>query len=96
MKISFLQHLDPARPRNSRNHDISEMKPSLDQVFSGWHEYLQLLDGQPAILLDLSPRLSNKQMLQVEKLVRIFGQMLARLGLGPLEVEEELTGWHCG
>ena len=71
VKISFL-HLDPARPRNSRNHDISEMKPSLDQVFSGWHEYLQLLEGQPAILLDLSPRLSNKQMLQVEKLVENF------------------------
>ena len=34
VKISFL-HLDPARPRNSRSHDISEMKPSLDQVFSG-------------------------------------------------------------
>ena len=70
-KVAFL-HLDPARPRNSRAHALSEMAPRLDEVFSGWKEHIvETVDG-PAILLDLSPRISTAQMLEVEALVESF------------------------
>ena len=29
-------HLDPARPRNSRTHDLSEMEPNISDVFKAW------------------------------------------------------------
>ena len=69
--IAFL-HLDPARPRNSRAHALSEMAPRLDEVFMGWKPYLKCSESGPAILLDLSPRLSSVQMIEVEDLVEEF------------------------
>ena len=69
--VAFL-HLDPARPRNSRAHALSEMAPRLDEVFAGWKPYLAVGNTGPAILLDLSPRLSSDQMLEVEDLVEQF------------------------
>ena len=71
LKVALL-HLDPARPRNSRTHGIDEMNPKLDEVFSAWKD--QLIEGElgPAILLDLSPRLTNEQRLEVESIVETF------------------------
>ena len=69
--VAFL-HLDPARPRNSRAHSLSEMAPRLDEVFAGWKNHLKCGKFGPAILLDLSPRLSSFQMLEVEDLVEKF------------------------
>ena len=71
LKIALL-HLDPARPRNSREHSLSEMAPKLQDVFAGWQDYLLTSPNGPPILLDLSPRLSNEQMLEVESLVEQF------------------------
>ena len=69
--VAFL-HLDPARPRNSRAHALTEMEPRLDEVFAGWKPHLKCGETGPAILLDLSPRLSSTQMLEVEDLVEKF------------------------
>ena len=69
--IAFL-HLDPARPRNSRAHALSEMAPRLDEVFAGWKPFIKCSKSGPAILLDLSPRLSSAQMIEVEDLVEKF------------------------
>lgn len=63
--IAFL-HLDPARPRNSRTHALDEMQPPLDNVLSSWAPHLA---DDPSILLDLSPRLTEAQRLEVEALV---------------------------
>ena len=67
-KIALL-HLDPARPRNSRSHSLDEMKPRLDEIFDGWKEHLAETKSGPCILLDLSPRLSHNQRLEVESIV---------------------------
>ena len=71
LKVAML-HLDPARPRNSRTHGIDEMNPKLTDVFSAWKG--QLIEGDlgPAILLDLSPRLTSEQRLEVESIVETF------------------------
>lgn len=71
LKVALL-HLDPARPRNSRTHGIDEMNPKLDEVFSAWKGQLIEGDFGPAILLDLSPRLTNEQRLEVESIVETF------------------------
>ena len=71
LKVAML-HLDPARPRNSRTHGIDEMNPKLSKIFSAWKD--QLIEGDlgPAILLDLSPRLTDEQRLEVESIVDTF------------------------
>jgi hypothetical protein len=61
-----LLHLDPARPRNSRTHALDEMQPALHEVLSAWSPYFE---GEPAVLLDLSPRLTPEQREEVEGLV---------------------------
>jgi hypothetical protein len=68
VKIALL-HLDPARPRNSRSHSLDEMKPKLGEIFDGWKGHLVETDTGPCILLDLSPRLSHLQRLEVEAIV---------------------------
>ena len=70
-QVGFL-HLDPARPRNSRAHALTEMAPRLDEIFEGWKKHLNETSEGPAILLDLSPRISKNQMLEVESLVDGF------------------------
>lgn len=62
--VAFL-HLDPARPRNSRTHALEEMQPPLHRVLEGWAPYLD----DPALLLDLSPRLTADQRNEVEAIV---------------------------
>jgi len=63
--IAFL-HLDPARPRNSRTHALEEMQPPLHSVLRGWAPHFA---GDPAFVLDLSPRLTDEQRGEVEALV---------------------------
>ena len=75
--IAFL-HLDPARPRNSRTHGLDEMAPRLDEVFRGWAPYLSEGENGPALLLDLSPRLTHTQRLEVESLVDEVWRGIAR------------------
>lgn len=70
-KVALL-HLDPARPRNSRTHSLNEMQPSIDSVLSAWKDSLQTTEKGPAILLDLSPRLSDEQRKEVEEIVDSF------------------------
>lgn len=65
-------HLDPARPRNSRTHGLDEMAPKLPDVFSAWKNVLTTGERGPAILLDLSPRLVEKQRAEVETIVEGF------------------------
>ncbi|MDE0858081.1 MAG: hypothetical protein OSA38_05890 [Candidatus Poseidoniaceae archaeon] len=76
-KIALL-HLDPARPRNSRTHGLDEMEPRLDEVFEGWAPYLQEGRTGPALLLDLSPRLTHEQRLEVEAFVDLSWPGLLR------------------
>ena len=61
-----LLHIDPARPQNAQQHTLDEMQPSLDQLLSSWAPFLS---KQPALILDLSPRLSDAQRLEVEEIV---------------------------
>jgi len=68
IRVSLL-HLDPARPRNSRTHDISEMRPAINDVLDAWKDNLTLTEKGPSILLDLSPRLQDDQRKQVEQIV---------------------------
>ncbi len=75
--IAFL-HLDPARPRNSRTHGLDEMAPRLDEVFKGWAPYLSEGENGPALLLDLSPRLTHAQRIEVESLVDEVWSGIAR------------------
>ena len=62
--VAFL-HLDPARPRNSRTHALEEMQPPLHRVLGNWAPHLE----DPALLLDLSPRLTADQRDEVEAMV---------------------------
>ena len=73
-----LLHLDPARPRNSRTHGLEEMAPRLDEVFNGWAPYLSEGLHGPAMILDLSPRLTHEQRLEVESLVDAVWKDIAR------------------
>jgi len=61
-----LLHIDPARPQNAQQHTLDEMQPRLDQLLSAWAPFLA---RQPALILDLSPRLSDAQRLEVEEIV---------------------------
>ena len=76
-EISLL-HLDPARPRNSRSHGLDEMAPRLDEIFAGWAPYLSTGKRGPSLLLDLSPRLSHEQRLQVEEMVDLVWPQIER------------------
>lgn len=74
-EISFL-HIDPARPLNSQTHGLEEMQPQLPIIFSKWSKYLGRVNGSPALLLDLSPRLNNSQCEVIEALVKNeFGEI---------------------
>lgn len=76
-KIALL-HLDPARPRNSRTHGLNEMAPRLDEVFAGWQPFLEEGRNGPSLLLDLSPRLTHDQRLEVEALIDLTWPGLLR------------------
>jgi hypothetical protein len=73
-RIAFL-HLDPARPRNSRTHALEEMQPPLHSVLREWAPHFA---GEPAFVLDLSPRLTDQQRGEVEALVEALWPGLPR------------------
>ncbi|DAC47788.1 MAG TPA: class I SAM-dependent methyltransferase [Candidatus Poseidoniales archaeon] len=66
--VAFL-HLDPARPRNSRTHALEEMQPPLHTVLASWAPYFSPTAEGAAALLDLSPRLTAAQRVEVEEIV---------------------------
>ena len=68
--IGLLQ-LDPARPRNSRTHDLEEMAPSPNAVLHAWATHLAEGPDGPAVLLDLSPRLTHEQRLAMEAIIDV-------------------------
>ncbi len=70
-----LLHLDPARPRNSRTHALDEMQPPLHRVLNAWAPYFA---GEPALILDLSPRLTLSQRTEVEGLVEAVWPNLSK------------------
>ncbi len=61
--------VDPARPDDAQNHTLDEMQPPLDELLTGWLPHMTLTDGAPALLLDLSPRLSDAQQRQVDAII---------------------------
>ena len=61
-----LLHIDPARPQDAQQHTLEEMQPRLDELLTAWAPFLS---GEPALILDLSPRLSHTQRLQVDGIV---------------------------
>jgi hypothetical protein len=61
-----LLHIDPARPQDAQKHTLDEMQPRLDHLLSSWAPFLA---KEPALILDLSPRLSDEQRMQVEQIV---------------------------
>ena len=61
-----LLHVDPARPQDAQQHTLEEMQPRLDHLLSSWAPFLP---REPALLLDLSPRLSDAQRMQVDDIV---------------------------
>ena len=66
--VGFL-HLDPARPKNSRTHGLDEMAPKVDEILSAWKPFLTTGERGPAIMLDLSPRLTDMLRAEVEEIV---------------------------
>lgn len=75
--VAFL-HLDPARPRNSRTHALEEMQPPLHTVLEAWVPQFIASPEGPALLLDLSPRLTASQRDEVEAIVDRIRPGLAR------------------
>ena len=59
-------HLDPARPQDAQSHDVDEMQPNLKSVMKAWSSHLQAGPRGPAVLLDLSPRLSSVQRAMID------------------------------
>tara|TARA_B100001113_G_C21073032_1_gene606377 strand:- start:96 stop:1394 length:1299 start_codon:yes stop_codon:yes gene_type:complete len=67
-------HVDPARPNDAQKHTLDEMEPRLDVLLSAWAPFLK---NGAALILDLSPRLSNKQREQVDQIVsEIWGDIM--------------------
>ena len=62
-------HVDPARPLDAQNHTLDEMAPPLRPLLEAWLPQMAIDDRGPALLLDLSPRLSKKQRAEVDKIL---------------------------
>lgn len=61
-----LLHIDPGRPQDAQQHTLEEMQPRLDHLLASWAPFLS---REPALILDLSPRLSDTQRMQIEDIV---------------------------
>ena len=61
-----LLHVDPARPNDAQQHTLEEMQPRLDELLKSWAPYL---GTNPAVILDVSPRLLDTQRQEIEKIV---------------------------
>lgn len=64
-----LFYFDPARPVGSTTHALDEMDPKLNIILDAWKPYLKHGETGPAMVLDLSPRLSFERREEVEDLV---------------------------
>ena len=62
-------HVDPARPLDAQNHTLDEMTPPLRPLLQAWLPHMEIDHRGPALLLDLSPRLSKKQRSEVDKIL---------------------------
>jgi hypothetical protein len=68
-----LLHVDPARPNDAQQHTLNEMQPRLDELLTSWAPYL---GTEPAIILDVSPRLLETQRQEIETIVTsIWGEL---------------------
>jgi hypothetical protein len=70
-----LLHIDPARPQDAQQHTLDEMQPRLDHLLLSWSSFLP---KNPALILDLSPRLSDAQRIQVDDIVSSIWGGVAR------------------
>ena len=61
-----LLHVDPARPNDAQQHTLNEMEPRLDELLTSWAPFLS---KNPALILDVSPRLLDTQRLEIESIV---------------------------
>ena len=61
-----LLHVDPARPQNAQQHTLEEMQPRLDLLLASWAPFMA---KNPALILDLSPRISDAQRMEVDDIV---------------------------
>ena len=61
-----LLHVDPARPNDAQQHTLEEMQPRLDDLLKSWAPYL---GTNPAVILDVSPRLLDTQRQEIESIV---------------------------
>ena len=61
-----LLHVDPARPNDAQQHTLEEMQPRLDELLKSWAPYLA---KNPAVILDVSPRLLDMQRQEIESIV---------------------------
>ena len=68
-RIISVLHVDPARPRDAQRHSLDEMEPPLSRLLSVWSPYLAEGPAGPGLIIDLSPRLSEEHMLEVEQLL---------------------------
>ena len=76
-RISLL-HIDPERPVDAQRHTLDEMQPRLDLLLKAWSPYLSAGGQTPALILDLSPRLSNQQRSEVENIIDSLWPKTAR------------------
>ncbi|MBJ84137.1 MAG: hypothetical protein CMB52_01285 [Euryarchaeota archaeon] len=61
-----LLHVDPARPNDAQQHTLDEMQPRLDDLLNSWKPYL---GKNPALILDVSPRLLDNQRTEIVDIV---------------------------
>ncbi|MEC8926946.1 MAG: hypothetical protein VYB17_01635 [Candidatus Thermoplasmatota archaeon] len=70
-----LLHIDPARPQNAQQHTLEEMQPRLDHLLASWAPFLE---KDPSLILDLSPRLSDAQRMEVDNIVSAIWNEIPR------------------
>lgn len=63
-------HVDPARPQDAQRHSLDEMQPPLSELVGSWADHLAEGPVGPAIIIDLSPRLSDAQREEVGEILR--------------------------
>ena len=69
-----LLHVDPARPNDAQQHTLDEMQPRIDELLKSWAPYL---GTNPAVIIDVSPRLLETQRQEIEDIVSSIWDDLA-------------------
>ena len=73
-----LLHIDPARPLDAQNHTLDEMAPPIGELLKSWVPRMNQDERGPALLLDLSPRLSRKQRGEIDAILNEVAPGAAR------------------